>query len=387
MRITDVRITPVAVPRKPSSSESGPPQLLSAILIELDTDDGITGIGESPWQNARSPELLESAGSFLMGNDPRNINLLMREVRSRYSSAVRSCTEPAGIFSGIEAALWDILGKRTGLPLYKVFGGAYRKRIEFAGRIETGNTERMEKAAAAYASEGFRVLSFDACLSEEEDRAAAAAVRRGAPDRKVKLRIDAAGSWSPDEAVRRINALAPYGLECIDRPADMHDPAALKTVRSGVRIPLAGYDERWMTGDVLAAVKADLLDYIHIGGRMAAGYDASRICAGIAEAAGIQCIYHITPGLGIALSMDLHMIAATANCTLAAEGYGYPALEDDVIRGGKLVFSGPYCAVPGSPGIGVSPDPDRIAKYHELYVREVLCGSSPANTEKGGAPA
>ena len=167
----------------------------------------------------------------------------------------------------------------------------------------------------------------------------------------------------------------------------MHDFAALKAVRSGVRIPLAGYDERWMAGDVLAAVKADLLDYIHIGGRMAAGYDASRICAGIAEAAGIQCIYHVTPGLGIALSMDLHMIAATANCTLAAEGYGYPALEDDVIRGGKLEFSGPYCAVPESPGIGVSPDPDKIAKYHELYIREVLYGSSAANTEKGGAPA
>ena len=78
--------------------------------------------------------------------------------------------------------------------------------------------------------------------------------------------------------------------------------------------------------DVLNVVKKDAADYLYLDGRFHTGYNDVRISAGTAEAAGIQCIYHAASGVGIAFAMDLQMIAATANCTLANEAFTYENL-------------------------------------------------------------
>lgn len=377
MKITDMRVTPVAVPLKPVASASKMrigPRVLLAVLVEIDTDEGITGIGESPCflGNDLCSEILMSARPYLLGKDPRNINRLMKELYVQYNLVHLHIHSASWAFSGIEMALWDILGKRTGLPLYKVWGGAYRKKIEFIGSIERQEPEGMEKEAARLAAEGFRVLFTKVGLVPEDDIAAVAAMRKGAPDRNVKIRVDANQAWSTGRAVSMINRMAEYGLECVDQPTIMYNLDALKLVKDSVSTPIAGHESGWTMYDVLNVIKADAVDYIHIDGRFDAGYYGARISAGMAEAAGIQCIHHSFFELGIAFAINLHMIAATANCTLANQGYGYNALEDDVLTGGKFTFSGPFCNVPEGPGIGRTLDPARVDAYHELYVREVL---------------
>lgn len=79
--------------------------------------------------------------------------------------------------------------------------------------------------------------------------------------------------------------------------------------------------------------------------------------------------YHAASGLGIAFAMDLQMIAATANCTLANEAFTYENLKDDIIIGGKLKRQGPYYAVPQEAGVGVSLDRTKLKKYHDAYMK------------------
>lgn len=74
-------------------------------------------------------------------------------------------------------------------------------------------------------------------------------------------------------------------------------------------------------------------------------------------------------GVGIAFAMDLQMIAATANCTLANEAFTYENLKDDIIVGGKLKRQGPYYAVPQEAGVGVSLDRAKLKKYHDAYMK------------------
>ena len=134
MKITDIRITPVAVPVKPAKSESKMrmgPRVLLEVMVEIFTDEGIVGIGESPCflGNDLCAEILKSARPALIGKDPTNVNRLLKELYVHYNLVHLHIHSASWAFSGIEMALWDILGKRAGKPLYKVWGGAYRKRI------------------------------------------------------------------------------------------------------------------------------------------------------------------------------------------------------------------------------------------------------------------
>lgn len=184
--------------------------------------------------------------------------------------------------------------------------------------------------------------------------------------------MDANQAWSTGVAINTINRMADYGMEFVDQPVLMYNLDALKMVKDSVCVPIAGHECGWTMYDILNAVKANAVDYLHIDGRFDAGYYGSRISAGIAEAAGIQCIHHSFFELGVSFAMNLHMIAATANCTLANQGSEYDKLEDDVLAGGKLNKQGPWCDVPEGPGIGVALDPERMSKYHEYYIKEVL---------------
>ena len=376
MKITDIRITPVAVPVKPAKSESKMrmgPRVLLEVMVEVFTDEGIVGIGESPCflGNDLCTEILKSTRPALIGKDPTNINRLLKELYVHYNLVHLHIHSASWAFSGVEMALWDILGKRANKPLFQVWGGAYRKRIEFMGGVERQELDAMTRDAAQLAEAGYKVIYTKAGFDPEDDIAAVAAMRKGIADPRVKIRVDANQAWSTGVAINTINRMSEYGMEFVDQPVLMYNLDALKMVKDSVCVPIAGHECGWTMYDVLNAVKANAVDYLHIDGRFDVGYNGSRISAGIAEAAGIQCIHHSFFELGVSFAMNLHMIASTANCTLANQGSEYEKLEDDVLVGGKLNKQGPWCAVPEKPGIGVELDPNRMAKYHEYYMKEV----------------
>ena len=185
----------------------------------------------------------------------------------------------------------------------------------------------------------------------------------------VKIRVGAHQLWAPGEAITVINRLEKYGIELVDQPVIRYNLDALKMVRESVSVPVAGHECAQSMYDVLNVVKKDAADYLYLDGRFHTGYNDVRISAGTAEAAGIQCIYHAASGVGIAFAMDLQMIAATANCTLANEAFTYENLKDDIIVGGKLKRQGPYYAVPQEAGVGVSLDRTKLKKYHDAYMK------------------
>ncbi len=378
MKITDIIVTPVAVPLKPSPTASkmrkGPRVVLEG-LVEITTDEGLTGIGETPCflGNDLATEIVRSAKPALIGKDPRNVNKLLKELYVHYNLVHLHMHSGSWAFSGIEMALWDIVGKRAGKPLYQVWGGAYRKRIEFIGGVERQELDGMTAQAAELAALGYKIIYTKVGFDPEDDLAAVAAMRRGAPDPSVKIRVDANQAWSTGVAINTINRMAEYGMEFVDQPVLMYNLDALKMVKNSVVVPIAGHECGWTMYDVLNAVKQSAIDYLHVDGRFDTGYTGSKISAGIAEAAGIQCVHHCYFQLGLALAMNLHMIASTPNITLANQGDSYSSLEDDILAGGKMSKEpGPYREVPEGPGIGVALDPERVAKYNELYIKEVL---------------
>lgn len=385
MKIKDIQFTRTAIPLKSADRQ----RFRTAVFVEVLTDEGITGIGESPCMPEVNScaEILISAKTVLLGKNPANINSLMQELYAHCRLRTLHVHAASWALSGIEMALWDILGKRAGKPLYKVWGGAYRRQIEFAGLIHSEVPDSAEKEAAMLAKEGFQVLliRMNPASNPEFDLARVASVRRGVPQSEVKIRICAGQAWTTGTAVSIINRMETYGLELIDQPVLMYNLDALKMVKGAVSVPVAGHESSWTMYDVLHVIKENAVDCLHINGRFDLGYNGARISAGMAEAAGIPCILHSDAECGVSFAMNLHMAAATANCTMA-NVTGYDLLSDDVLAGGMLPKKGPWCAVPENAGIGVSLDPDKVAQYHETYVKEIagkaLLGTPDGDYEK-----
>jgi len=305
----------------------------------------------------------------------------MKELYAQYYLAHLHIHAGSWAVSGIEMALWDIAGQRAGMPLYQLWGGAFRKKIEFYGYIERQELDGMKKEAARLAAQGYHSIYTKVGFDPEDDIAAVAAIRSGAPDPRVRIRVDANQSWSTGVAINTINRMAEYGMEFVDQPVLMYNLDALKEVKKSVTVPIAGHESAWTMYDMLNVLKANAVDYVHIDGRFDAGYTGSRISAGMAEAAGIQCIHHSYLEVGVAFAMNLHMIAATPNCTLPNQGSEYHVMEDDVLEGGLLQMEGPYCRVPEGPGLGVRLDPARMDKYNAKYRKEILEAGKERITE------
>lgn len=378
MKITDIKATPVAVPLKPSETKSKMrkgPNAVIAVIVQVFTDEGYMGIGETPAVLGLdlSSSIVNSARNILVGQECENITLLMKMLYVQYNANHLHMHVANWAFSGIELALWDILAQRAGMPLYQIWGGAFRNKVEIIGVIERQESAGMESMARQMVQEGYRTLYTKIGMDPEDDIRAIAAMRKGAQDPSVKICGDANQAWSTGEAISIINRMEQYGIGWIEQPVMMYNLDALKHVRDHVNVPILGHESNWTMYDLVNVIKKDCVDYVKLDGRFDAGYNGVRISAGMAEAAGIQCVHHSFFQLGIALAGSLHVMASCPNFSMACSMSEYRSMLDDVIVGGPMQMKhSPYMDVPQGPGIGVKLDEEKLNKYYEYYVKEIL---------------
>src|SRR5882724_9164890 len=223
MRIADLRTTIVAVPQKReyrsswrSSYHGSTP--LTAVLVELETDDGAIGIGEAPVVWAARAEatvaLVEAVRPLLIGADPLANDVLRRRLYAE-SGMTHLGMGATWALSGIDCALWDILGRVTGQPLHRLWGGEWRLRSPFYGDVPPGELETMAEDARAWVARGFRTLYLKVGFGGDLDVARVRAIREAVGD-GPRIRVDANQSWSPGAARTIIHRLAEFGLEYVE---------------------------------------------------------------------------------------------------------------------------------------------------------------------------
>lgn len=375
MKISRVDTKIVAVPfqEMPSASKlrMGTPCTIG-VLVKIETDDGFTGIGEaaSPLDAQTTKHIIDYAADFIIGENPLHINPLLKTLHAWLNLAHFHIHLANWALNGIEMALWDLSAKIAGRPLYELWGGPYRTEIDYFGYIERQDPDKMRTEAERLVKEGFRTLYTKVGLSETSDLKAIRAMREGAPSPSIRIRVDANQSWEPAEAIRIINSMAEYGLEFVDQPVLWYNLDAMVRIRNSVAVPIAAHESGWTMYDILNVVKRQAADIIHIDPRFDAGFTGARISAGIAEAAGIPVVMHSFEELGVAKAAAMHLIASCPSFTLANQGGGYRTLSDDVIKGGVMPFRGSKCSIPEGPGLGVSLDEAKVAKYEEFYWKE-----------------
>ena len=385
--ITDIRATTVTVPLSGALRHSNGTHWGRFVrtIVEVETGDGIIGLGEMGGGGAGAEQAIGALKPYLVGHDPTRTEALRFLLANPTASLYNNRTQ---LLAAIEFACLDIVGRRHGLPVHDLLGGKVRDEVEFAsylffrypgpdGAGEVRTVEQMvDHARQLRQQHGFRVHKlkggvFPADYELECYRALAAELPED------RLRFDPNAAWSVEQSVRFAAAIADLDNDYLEDPT--WGLGGMRRVRQHTRIPLAtntivvNFDQ--LAANVLdPAVDVVLLDTTFWGG--------IRPCvraAGICEAFQLGIAVHSSGELGIQLSTMLHLGAVLPTLQLAADAH-YHELADDIIVGGKMHYRDGRITVPDGPGLGVELDRDKLAEYAELYAE---VGGYPYDRDPG----
>jgi L-alanine-DL-glutamate epimerase-like enolase superfamily enzyme len=370
VRISAIEKIPVRVPIRPEFQIRGSlgSHLESPFLIlRVHTDEGLTGLGEvssTPvWSGEDSTTAAHIISGFLepalVGEDPRDIERLTAKMR-------RAVAGHPFTKSGIEIALWDILGKAAGLPVYRLLGGAVRQRIPIKMSVSGAAPERAAELARWAMSQGLQALKVKVGIEPEGDIARVRAVR-DAVGPVFRVGVDANGGWSPRAAIRTVRRMADEcNIYFAEQPVAPVDVQWMADVRRSVPVPVMADESCYTLQDAMALVRAGAADVLSVYVGKGGGIGPARKIASVAEAAGLTCTIGSNLELGIASAAMAHLAAATP--AVGAEEFpcdilGPIAYEHTLLQGQPFDFRDGTVAAPGGPGLGVEIDDAALARY------------------------
>lgn len=372
MKITDVRWTPAFIPiEAPLRYAFGSHPGFSRIIIEVETDEGIVGLGECYGGASREGQLAELK-PLLIGEDPFKLE------RIRWKLAAPTSLKLFGYvlgWAGLEFALLDIQGQAMNKPVCDLIGGCIREEVPFsaylfyrypnpAGKGEVSNCEQMVKFAKELVDEyGFETLKYkNGVLPPNDEIETFIALREAFP--KLKIRLDPNAAWSVTTAVRVAHQLHEYDVEYLEDP--VWGLRAMQRVNAKVPwVNLASNMSVFAFEDLVPTAMNDILDIALLDPHWYGGITRARLAGQICEAFGIDVGMHSGAEFGISQAAMLHLASALPNLTLAPDSH-YHHLTDDIIQGGKLEYRNGKMTVPKGPGLGVKLDREKLAKYNEM---------------------
>jgi glucarate dehydratase len=373
MKIRDLRATLVTVPMEaPLRWSMGVETGTTRALITVDTDEGVTGIGET-YGTPETAHALEAAKALLVGVDPLEVGVIQHRLgvfRIGYETTV-----PATLRAGIEMACLDAAGKALGRPVHSLLGGAVRDSIEVAAYVfyryaqdgiggETTPEQIVERTVALVERYGFRAIKLKGgVLPPEDELEAVKQLRCRFP--QAPLRWDPNAAWSVPTSLRvaewlRVEAL---DLEYLEDPtAELEGMAQVRqrtTVPLATNMCLVNY-EQLAPGIRLGAVDIILSD-VHFWG----GFRVNQKMMAVCEAFGLGVGMHSDRELGVSTAAMLHLAAVSPQLTYAIDSH-YPDQVGDVITEPFQIRDG-QLDVPAGPGLGVELDPEQVERYHSEY--------------------
>jgi L-alanine-DL-glutamate epimerase-like enolase superfamily enzyme len=365
VKITGVEAIPVKVDRKLAYGLAGRTALgvdpvSEHAILRIDTDAGLSGWGEVASCFARrgrlyAKEIREILTPVLLGQDPTRIAWLNQQMDKALDGS-----EPAK--AGIEMALFDLLGKKLGAPVYMLLGGLVRERIPLSRSITFGTPEQMAEAAKGFAAEGFGTVKVKVGQSFEVDVAAVAAVRKAVGD-KVKVRVDANMAWrTPKEAAQIIKAMAPSRPELIEQPLRPRELDALAELRLLVDVPIMADESVWNPRDAMEVIRRKAVDIVNVYVCEAGGLMAATRIFQMCESAGIPCMIGSMPELGLGTAAQIHLGVAMTNLGLDSDACGVVYQQADLLKTPLRIEKG-YAYPPNGPGLGVEVDLDAVARH------------------------
>jgi len=411
MKITEMHITPIALGDPPLLNAAGlhAPYCLRTV-VELKTDDGLTGLAEVPGSVAVDAALA-AVRDVVIGADPRNWHGLRARLAERCSpeTSVSRGDKPwdgrtrVQVYSALDVACLDIQGKAFGVPVAALLGGVVRERVPYSaylfykyegagGALAFGtDPEATGWAAARQAAAldpagvvaqaqamvkefGFESIKLKGGVFEPAQEVAAMKALHEAFGPGVPLRLDPNALWTVETSIK-------YGREMEGILEYLEDPCrtqeGMAAVRRALKTPLAtnmcttSFDD--LPGSVKHASEDIILTDHHYWGGLRASMELAAHCRIFSRGVSMHSNNHG----GISLAAMTHLGAAMPNLSYALDTH-YPWQWEDIIVGGRMKIEGGCVALPKGAGLGVELDRVALAKAADNYRR---CGFTERNDE------
>ena len=375
MRITNILPTTVTVPllaplRHSNGAHWG---RFVRTIVEVDTDEGITGLGEMGGGGESAEFAFAGLKQYLVGHDPFELERMRFAICNPTASLYNNRTQ---LHAALEFACLDIIGKKLSVPVYDLLGGRVRDRVGFASYLfyrypdpETGRGEvrtieqLVAEALALKQAHGFSSHKLKGgVFPPEYELACYRALAKALPGEA--LRNDPNAVLTPDQAIRFGQAIEDLSNDYLEDPA--FGLAAMRRVREKVRLPLATNTVVVGFEQIAANVRDPAVDVILLDTTFWGGIRPCIKAAVICDTFGLGVAVHSSGELGIQLATMLHLGAVVPNLGFAADAH-YHHLVDDIIVGGKMTYRDGAIDVPRGPGLGIALDRERLGRYAELY--------------------
>lgn len=350
----------------------------SATLVEVSTDEGITGWGEAFAQGLEPPEIAAAAiehalQPLILGADPRDTEVLWH----RMYHATRDYGRKGSVVSAISAvdiALWDIAARSYDVPIYQLLGGATRHRVEpyatgFYRIKGQGEAARLAEEAIRHHEAGFRLMKVKLGYGVIDDIACMEAIGKAIVGRNITLMIDTNHAYGRAEALQLGRALADYKLRWYEEPVVPEDLRGYAEMREKLTMPIAGGENEHALFGYRELFAAGGVDVAQPDLGSCGGITAARHITTLAQAHGVAVNPHVW-GSAIAQAASLQLIAAlpVAHHSLFAQEpvYEYdrsshPFRQHLITE--PIVQQDGWVTIPSGPGLGVTVDRVVLEKY------------------------
>ncbi len=379
MKIVDVRIHMLQSPlAQPFAFSQGWVAKRSATLVEVVTDDGVTGWGEAFAQGLEPPQIAAAAidhalRPLITGANPLDTEVLWHRMYHATRDYGRKGSVLAAI-SAIDIALWDIAGKVYGRPIHQLLGGAFRSRVQVYAtgfyRISGQNeAKRLGEEAIQHYEAGFRAMKVKLGYGVRDDMAVMREVRRALGPREVTLMVDTNHAYGVAEALQLGRDLEQYDLRWYEEPVAPEDLAGYREVRQALSMPIAGGENEHSVFGFRELLAQRCVDIAQPDIGSAGGFTACRHITALAHAHGVQVNPHVW-GSAIAQAASLQLIAAVPvahHSVFAQEPIfeydrsSHPFRQQLVQQ--PLEQRDGWLEVPQRPGLGVEVDRAVLERY------------------------
>ena len=345
------------------------------LFVKVEADDGLAGWGECYTQVDRDRAIeahVVELGRYLVGRSPFDIKHFTYAAYTDFG-AKRGAMDLYSAISGIEHAMWDLVGKALGQPVYNLLGGPFRTRLRVYanGWDSAGTPDEVAAQARAVVARGFNALKFDpfggpwrAYIGAKEESLAVARVRavREVVGPEVDVLVEVHRRLAPMHAIRVARMMEPYRPFWYEEPVSVRDLGGLLEAKRGITLPVVTGEELYTKAeftDVIERRAADILnpDVCNCGGIL-----ELREIAAMAEPHHIALSPHNYNSTTVGLAATLHAAAGMPNFLITEYFVNFEEVGRAIARPAFTVDNG-FIALPATPGLGLDLDEDAMARF------------------------
>jgi muconate cycloisomerase len=341
-----------------------------AVIVKIQTDEGLVGLGEADPMVPFTEESPESAMAVirdivapsLIGQDPVKLNHL----ESNLDQLVNGYSTARG---AINMALYDILGKVMNTPVYELLGGLRHEKLPLLLGISSLGLDDSIAAIEKLRNKGVTTVMLkmgEMPIADEIKRFIGIRKHYG---EQLKLVVDANQGWEVSEALEFIEGTQGYHLDLLEQPIKRHDLIGLKRICEHLTCSLSADECLVDPEDAAVLIREQVVDVFSIKVSKNGGLDKSKLIAQMAAGFGLKCLMNSMLEFGISQAASLHLGCTLSNLMDCGHAYGsVTRMSDDITDFGQNI-SGGIVTVPSRPGLGVNLNEMKLKKYTVAHAK------------------